>query len=38
LNIAKGQEVIEETVNELVDYTGSKRLSEREKAALHYPH
>jgi AhpD family alkylhydroperoxidase len=35
-NVAKSQGLTEETINDLVDYAGSKRLSEREKAALHY--
>lgn len=37
-NVAKAQDLTEETVNDLLDYAGNKRLSEREKAALHYPH
>jgi alkylhydroperoxidase family enzyme len=35
-NIAKSQGLTEETINDLLDYAGSKRFSEREKAALHY--
>jgi hypothetical protein len=36
-NVAKAQGLTEKTVNDLFDYAGNKRLSEREKAALHYP-
>ena len=35
-NVAKAQGLTEETINDLFEYAGSKRLSEREKAALHY--
>ncbi len=35
-NVAKAQGLSEETINDLFEYAGSKRLSEREKAALHY--
>jgi AhpD family alkylhydroperoxidase len=35
-NVAKAQGLTEEIINDLLEYAGSKRLSEREKAALHY--
>jgi len=35
-NVAKAEGLTEETINDLSQYACSKRLSEREKAALHY--
>ena len=35
-NVAKAEGLTEEMINDLSDYTGSKRLSAREKAALRY--
>ena len=35
-NVAKAQGLTEEIINDLLEYTSSRRLSEREKAALHY--
>ena len=37
-NVANARGLTEKTVNDLLDYGGNKRLSEREKAALHYSH
>ena len=34
--VAKVEGLTEDIINDLFDYAGSKRLSEREKAALHY--
>ena len=34
--VAKAQGLSEDVINELFDYTGSSRFSQREKAALHY--
>jgi hypothetical protein len=34
--VAKAQGLSEDMINDLFDYAGSKRFSEREKAALHY--
>jgi AhpD family alkylhydroperoxidase len=35
-NVAKAQGLTEEIINDLLEYADSGRLSEREKAALHY--
>ena len=35
-NVAKQEGLTEETINDLSEYASSKRLSEREKAALRY--
>jgi AhpD family alkylhydroperoxidase len=35
-NVAKAEGLTEETINDLSQYASSERLSEREKAALHY--
>jgi alkylhydroperoxidase family enzyme len=34
--VAKAEGLTEDTINDLFEYAGSKRFSEREKAALHY--
>ncbi|HEX4827478.1 MAG TPA: carboxymuconolactone decarboxylase family protein [Xanthobacteraceae bacterium] len=34
--VAKAEGLTEDMINDLFDYAGSKRFSEREKAALHY--
>src|SRR5262249_18283935 len=36
--VAKAEGLTEDMINDLFDYAGSKRFSEREKAALHYAH
>jgi AhpD family alkylhydroperoxidase len=35
-NVAKAEGLTEDMINDLSDYAGSARFSEREKAALHY--
>ena len=35
-NVAKAEGLTEDIINELFDYAGSNRFTEREKAALHY--
>src|SRR5229473_2217094 len=35
-NVAKAQGLTEEIINDLLEYASSRRLSEREKAALNY--
>jgi hypothetical protein len=35
-NVAKAEGLTEDMIDDLFDYAGSKRFSEREKAALHY--
>jgi hypothetical protein len=34
--VAKAEGLTEDMINDLFDYAGSRRFSEREKAALHY--
>src|SRR5258708_33218492 len=35
-NVARAEGLTEDMINALLDYTGGKRFSEREKSALHY--